>query len=74
MMHVLQGLAGQARASASNGASTGQISPILAGPCLVNDDSALGTVPAAGATARFHTSQTDRNWLACSREQSPRSL
>jgi hypothetical protein len=29
MMHVLPRLAGQARASASNGASTGQSSPIL---------------------------------------------
>ena len=53
ILHVFAGFAGQARASASNGASTGQSSPILAGPRLVNDDTALGTVPAAGASSHY---------------------
>jgi hypothetical protein len=67
MMYVLPGLAGQVRASASNGASTGQISPILAEPCLVKDDTALGTVPAAGASSHYHRSLVDHSSLACSR-------
>ena len=37
-MHIFLGLAKQASASASNGASKGQISPILAGPCLAKDN------------------------------------
>jgi hypothetical protein len=67
ILHVLPGTAGQARASASNGASTGQSSPILAGPCLVNDDTALGMVPAAGASSHYHRSLADHSSLACSR-------
>ena len=66
-MHVLPGLAGRARAIASNGASTGQISPILVGPCLVKDDTALGTVPAASATTHYHRSLADHSSLACNR-------
>jgi hypothetical protein len=73
-LYVLPWLAGQAHASASNGASTCQISPILAGPCLAKDNTALGTVSDAGATARFHTSPTDHSWSPMCREQSPRSL
>jgi hypothetical protein len=67
ILHVLPGTAGQARASASNGASTGQSSPILAGPCLVNDDTALGMVPAAGASSHYRRSLADHSSLACSR-------
>ncbi len=67
ILHVFAGFAGQARASASNGASTGQSSPILAGPCLVNDDTALGMVPAAGASSHYHRSLADHSSLACSR-------
>jgi hypothetical protein len=51
-MPLLPGLAGQARASASNGASTCQISPVFAGPCLAKDITALGTVPAARTRLR----------------------
>jgi hypothetical protein len=74
MVHIFQGLAGQAGASASNGASKGQISPILAGPCLAKDNMALGTVPAPGATPHCHTSPTDHSCLACSRVGSCHAL
>jgi hypothetical protein len=74
MMHIFSGLAGQAGATASNGASTGQISPILAGPCLVKDDTALGTIPAPGATPHYHTSLADHSSLACSRVGSRHAL
>ena len=37
-------------ASAPNGASTGDISPILVGPCLVEDNTALG-IDASGPTS-----------------------
>ena len=74
ILHVFAGLAGQARASASNGASTGQSSPILAGPCLVNDDTALGMVPAAGAIPHYHRSLADHSSLACSRVGSRHAL
>ena len=74
ILHVLPGTAGQARASASNGASIGQTSPILAGPCLVNDDTALGMVPAAGATSHYHRSLADHSSLACSRVGSRHAL
>ena len=74
ILHVLPGTAGQARASASNGASTGQSSPILAGPCLVNDDTALGMVPAAGAIPHYHRSLADHSSLACSRVGSRHAL
>ena len=74
ILHVLPGTAGQARASASNGASTGQSSPILAGPCLVNDDTALGMVPAAGASSHYHRSLADHSSLACSRVGSRHAL
>ena len=67
MVHIFPGLAGQAGASASNGASKGQILPVLAEPCLVKDNTALGTVPAPGATLRYHTSPTDHSCLACNR-------
>ena len=63
-MQILLGLAGQARATASNDASTGQISPNLAGPCLVKDITALGTVLTAGATPHYHTSPIDHSSVA----------
>jgi hypothetical protein len=53
MVHIFLGLVGQAGASAYNVASTGQISPILAGPRLAKDNTALGTVPAPGATPHY---------------------
>jgi hypothetical protein len=74
ILHVLPGLAGQARDSASNGASTGLCSPILAGPCLVNDDTALGTVRAVGATPHYRRSLANHSSLACSRVGSRHAL
>jgi hypothetical protein len=53
MMYLLLGWARQARDSASNGASTGDISPILVRPCLVKDNTALGTVSAPGRLPTF---------------------
>jgi hypothetical protein len=51
MMHVFPGFAGQAGASASNGAGKGQISPILAGPRLVKDNlDPLSNAPRTHAT------------------------
>jgi len=52
-MSLLPGWAGQALASASNGTSTGDISPILVRPCLAKDNTALGTVPAPGPLPTF---------------------
>ena len=66
-MNIFPGLAREAGGSASNGASEGQISPILAGPCLVKDNTALGTVPAPGASSHYHRSLADHSSLACSR-------
>ena len=74
MMHIFLGLAGQAGASASNGASKGQMSPNLAGPYLVQDNTALRTVPAPCTTPHYHTSPTDHNCLACSRVGSRHAL
>jgi hypothetical protein len=74
MMHIFPGLARQAGASASNGASKGQISPILAGPCLVKDNMALGTVPAPCTTLHYYTSPTHHSSWACSRVGSRHAL
>ena len=74
MMHIFLGSAGQARASPSNGGSKGQISPILAGPCLVKDNMALGTIPTPGTTPHYHTSPIDHSCLAYSRVGSRHAL
>ena len=54
--------------------SEGQISPILAGPCLVKDNTALGTVPAPRASSHYHPSLNDHRSLACSRVGSRHAL
>ena len=51
MVHIFLGLAGQAGANDSNGASKGKISPILAMHCLVKDNiDPLSNAPYTHAT------------------------
>ena len=66
-MHAFAGFAGQAGASAPNGASTGQMSPILVGPCLVKDNmDPLSNAPRTDATISLAIETTLKHQCAYS--------
>ena len=67
MMHIFLGLAGQAGASASNGASKGQISPILVMLCLAKDNmDPLSNAPRTDATISLAIETTLKHQCAYS--------
>ena len=62
MMHACAGFARQARASAPNGASKGQISPILVMLCLAKDNmDPLSNAPRTHATISLAAKTTMRH-------------